>query len=371
MVRVLHITGALEIGGVETLLYNYYQKMDREQIKFDFVVFGNKKGAYEDNFKELGCNIYHIDPLNKFGLFKHLLQLKKIISKEEYQIIHVHRNLVSFIYLILGKLLKVPTRIGHCHGTINKNKMNTIRVFKNNIYSILNKKFATDYFACSKSAAEYMYGKESLRDVLIINNAIDLDKFKFNPIVRKSIKKEFGLEDSFVIGCVARFSEEKNHKFLIDIFCDFSKRYGETKLLLVGEGPLQEEIKEKVIENGLEEKVFFLGPRLDIANILHGIDLFILPSLNEGLGIALIEAQAVGIKCIASNNVPMEANVGSLVHYVSLEEGHKFWSDTIHNYIYKSEYNEIDPHHLIRGYGYDIDLEARKLEKFYLSSVCK
>jgi glycosyltransferase involved in cell wall biosynthesis len=368
MVYVLHITGALEAGGVETMLYNYYKYMNREKVKFDFVVFGAEEGPYEKKFKELGANVYHIAPLNKKNIIKHLSQLKDIIEfKRKYQVVHVHRNMISYIYLILARLLNIPVRIVHGHSV--DNVIGKTRIIKNFFYRKLNRFFATNYFACSLSVAKYMFGEKLINkgDVVLINNAIDLSEFKYNQITKEEIRNNYNLIDKYVIGNVARFSELKNHNFLIEVFYEVNKIDENCVLLLIGEGELEDSIKEKVNQLELDSKVLFLGARFDIPRLLHAIDLFVLPSKLEGLGIVLIEAQAVGIKCLVSDNVPKEVNITHNIEYLSLNMDSKYWADTIINIQNKRELHGFETEKLLANAGFDISLESRKLEDFYLS----
>lgn len=263
-------------------------------------------------------------------LAKYLKFLKQLFREKKYRIVHSNINTLSVFPLYAAKKAGVPVRIAHSHSTSNprewkKNLMkNALRPFS--------KVWATDYFACSELAGRYLFGNKAFDkgEVKIIRNAIDVEKFKFDPEARKKLRKEIGIaDDDFVIGHIGRFVEQKNHRFLIDVFAEVKKKEEKAKLVLVGQGPLREEIEQKVKDLGLEKDVCFLGQRSDTNKLYSVFDVFCLPSLYEGLPVVGVEAQANGVACIFSNNVSKETRIDPTS--IFLNNDIEPWKDKILN----------------------------------------
>lgn len=245
---------------------------------------------------------------------KYLKFLKQLFREKKYAIVHSNINTLSVFPLYAAKKAGVPVRIAHSHSTSNprewkKNLMkNALRPFS--------KVWATDYFACTKHAGTYQFGKKAVRQgkVKIITNAIDIEKFKFDPEARKKLRKEFGFKDSdYVIGNFGRLIPQKNQLFLIDAFAEFKKKNTNAKLLIVGEGELRDKLEEKIASYGLTEDVRIEGLRKDLNKCYSTLDLFAFPSIYEGLGMVAVEAQVNGLTVLSSIFVPEDANIGNLV----------------------------------------------------------
>lgn len=360
-IRVLQVVTHMNRGGLETMLMNYYRNIDRSKIQFDFLTHRpeNEKKDYDDEIRSLGGRIYHMPVLNPFspGYMKSLDKFFK--EHKEYKIVHSHLDCLSAYPLKAAKKNGVPVRIAHSHNTSQeKNLKYLIKDYAKKQIP----KYATHLFACGQEAGKWMFGKHKFQ---IMNNAIDAKKFIYNEEVRREKRKELDLEGKFVIGHVGRFNVQKNHEFLIDIFYQIQKKESNAVLLLVGNGELEEKIKDKVRRLGLEEKVIFYGISERIYEILQAVDVFVFPSLFEGLGIALVEAQAAGIECFASLGViPHEAKVTDHCHFVSLDESSEQWAEYIlKNKKYKKNNTYVD----IKNHGYDIEKNVKKLEEFYIN----
>ena len=276
---------------------------------------------------------------------------------------HSHINTLSVFPLRAAKKAGVPVRIAHSHSTTNKKEK------KKNMMKMLlrpfSKKYATNYFACTEHAGRWLFGNKEYDNgnVYILNNAIDLDKFKYNEKIRIKKRKELNIEnDTLVIGHIGRFVAQKNHTFLIDIFNELHKKKKNSILLLIGQGPLIDEIKQKVEMLGLSDSVKFLGQRDDVNELYNVMDLFLFPSLYEGLGMVLIEAQANGLSCIASTEVPRIVKISKDVSFLELRSSINIWRDEIIKMIGKK--NLVDINILIEK-GYDIKNESIKLIKKY------
>ncbi len=360
-IRVLQIIGDVVGGGVEQVILNYYRHIDRNEVQFDFILHNGALKSYVDNIESLGGKVYKIIPY-KSNPVKTVLEMYKIM-KGNYQIVHSNMNALSVFPLFAAYLAGVPVRILHNHST--DTKAEPLRTFVKHLLRPFARLFANQYWACSKLAGEWMYGKKAVVDgkVTIINNAIDLKQFAFDEAKRNKLRKELGLQDGFVIGHVGRFMKQKNHDFLVDIFAEVAKKQGNAKLLLIGDGPLREQIENKVKTLGLDEKVIFTGVRSDVADLYNAMDVFCFPSLYEGLGMVAVEAQANGLPVISSTEVPQEAKISYAIKFEALSNAKRFWTKDILDCVNQRNIGSVDAE--ISHSEFDIRVEAEKLEKRY------
>lgn len=360
MIRVLQIVTYMGRGGLETMLMNYYRHVDRNQIQFDFLVHRDFEADYDQEILAMGGRIYHISRLIPWS-GEYRKKLKRFFREHpEYQIVHVHQDCLSSVALQCAKECNVCVRIAHSHTTSqDKNLKYLIKQF----YMKQIPSYATDFFACSKSAGEWMFGGHSFR---ILFNAIDIEKFRYSTIVAERVRRELKFtKDDFVIGHVGRFNPPKNHSFLVDIFAECVKRNKNVKLLLVGDGDGKKNIQDKVKAMEIQDKVIFAGVRTDVNELLQAMDVFVFPSLYEGLGISVIEAQAAGLHCVISDAVPDDCIITqNLVEKVHLADPAYEWAEIImeRRKIQRNGYADM-----VKAAGYDITDAAKKLEKFYLS----
>lgn len=279
---VAHIMGKWNGGGVESVVMNYYKNIDRNRIQFHFLCDEDSTDIPYEEIEKLGGKVIVIPPYQK--LFKYQKELYRIFKENNYKIIHSHINALSVFPLRIAKKAGVPIRIAHSHSTSNKKE------WKKNILKMIlrpfSKLYANNYFACTEYAGKWLFGKKVVerKELNVINNAIDLKKFEFNENTREDLRKELGIkEDVLVIGHVGRFMKQKNHEFLIDVFEKAIKQDDNIYLILVGQGPLEDKIKEMAKEKGIEDKILFLGQRNDVNKLYQAMDIFVLPSLYEGL----------------------------------------------------------------------------------------
>lgn len=361
-IRIAHIIGKWVGGGVEAVVMNYYRHIDKTKIQFDFICDNDSINIPYKEIENLGGRIILIPPYQK--IFTYHKELKRILKEGNYKIVHSHINTLSVFSLFAAKCTGVPIRIAHSHSTTNKKEKK-----KNLMKQILkpfSKMFATNYFACTEHAARWLFGDKEYENgnVYLLNNAIDIEKFKFNENVRKQVRNELNIGDNILlIGHVGRFVDQKNHTFLIDVFSQVHKQNKNSVLLLVGQGPLQDEIKSKVNELGLENNVMFLGQRDDINRLYQAMDLFVFPSIYEGLGMVLIEAQCSGMSCVASTEVPRVAKVNSNVYFLDLSSDIKMWTEKVN---LAKEHKRITNIEKMKLANYDIVSETKKLENIYI-----
>lgn len=363
-IRVAQIIGKWLGGGVESVVMNYYRNIDRNKIQFDFICDNDSTNIPYAEIESLGGKVILISPYQK--VIKYHKELKRVLKDGNYKIVHSHINTLSVFSLFAAKCAGVPVRIAHSHSTTNKKEKS-----KNLMKQLLrqfSKVFATDYMCCSELAGRWLFGDKEYDkgNVYLLNNAIDLDKFKYDEVVRRKKRKELNIDDdTLVIGHVGRFVEQKNHRFLIDIFNEVHKQKENSILLLAGQGPLMGEMKEKVKISGIEDSVKFLGQRNDINELYQAFDVFCLPSLYEGLGMVAIEAQVSGLLCFVSTEIPEIAKVTERIVFINLENKIEIWTEIIFKYLKNVNRKNINFTDGIKKY--DIIKEATKLEKKYLN----
>lgn len=341
------------------MLMNYYRHMDREKIQFDFLEHRRDRAAYDDEIESLGGRIFRLPRLNPLSSdYFHALNAF-FAAHPEYRIVHSHLDCMSAYPLCAAKNAKVPVRIAHAHSTSqDRNWKLVFKLISKKLISL----YTTDLFACSADAGEWMFGT---KDVHILPNAIDIERYAFNLLIRNQTKKALGLDDAFVIGHVGRFSAVKNHSFLTDVFAQIKRQEPNSKLLLVGAGSEMQAVQQKVKTLGLGTDVIFTGVRNDVANLMQAMDVFVFPSLYEGLGIVLIEAQAAGLPCVVSDTIPREAYLTDLVTAEKLSSSVEKWAEKI---LKKRDFPRTDRRDEIAAHGFDITTEAVKLQEFYINA---
>ena len=361
-IRVAQIMGKWVGGGVEAVVMNYYRHIDRDKIQFDFICDDDSTRIPTEEIEKLGGKVILISPYQK--VFKYHKTLKKVLQEGQYKIVHSHINALSVFSLWAAKSAGVPVRIAHSHSTSNKKEWK--KTLLKNILRPFSKVFATDYFCCSELAGRWLFGNKTYDQgkVYLLNNAIDVDKFKYDEKIRKEKRKELNIKDNqLVIGHIGRFVQQKNHEFLIDIFNEIYKQEKNAILLLIGEGPLKEEIQNKVNELGLDKNVKFLGQRSDANELYQAMDVFVLPSLYEGLPVVGVEAQAAGLPCFFSSDMTKETKVLDATQFIDLTENYKKWASRILKQLIK--YKRKDTSSKIATYNFDIIKEAEKLSNYY------
>ena len=363
-IRVAHVIGNWLGGGVESVVMNYYRNIDRNKVQFDFLCSESSTDIPYEEIEKLGGRVFIVPNYTK--VVKYQKELKKIFKENNYKIVHSHISTMSVFPLRAAKKAGVPIRIAHSHSTTNKKEKK-----KNLLKQVLrpfSKLFATDYMCCSELAGRWLFGDKEYDkgNVYLLNNAIDLEKFKYNNDIRKKMRKSLNIsDDTLVIGHVGRFVEQKNHRFLIDIFNEVYKQNNNSLLLLAGQGPLIDEIKNKVKSLKLEKKVKFLGQRNDIDKLYQAFDVFLLPSLYEGLPVVGVEAQATGLLCELSNDMTKETKVLDTTRFISLDDTAEEWANKILDDVNK--HKRIDSSKEMTDKNFNIKEETKRLEECYFN----
>lgn len=357
-IRVLQIIGSMNLGGAENFLMNVYRKIDRTKVQFDFVV--HKQGVFDDEIKKLGGEIYYIKPLQKVGPIKYKKELKGIFDSKKYRIVHSQIDQVSGFILKVAYQCGIPVRIAHSHSSKNSNSF-VGKIYKSYLQKKINK-YSTKRYACSDKAGKWLYKRA---DFEVINNGIDINKFVFNANERKKMRKQYNIDDStLVIGHVGRFMDAKNHEYLIDIFNDYNKNVNaNSALLLIGSGELKEKIILKVNKLNLNKNVIFLEGLTDVYRYYNMMDIFVFPSIYEGLPLTLIEAQVNGLKCLISKNVTSQCQITNKCEFLDINQSSQIWA----NKITKSE-NRIINKNSKKILSFNSQNIANKLCEFYVKN---
>lgn len=369
-IRVLHVVGRMDRGGIETMIMNIYRNIDRDRVQFDFLSHFGREAAFNDEIRSLGGKIYEMPALRDetkiyfWRIFKYIKALKLFFKEhKEYNVIHCHMTNTASIYIPIAKKYGVKCCISHSHNTHSKKGLLGL------LTDILHKplyKHATDFFACSEAAKKWFYPEEMIKSgkIKVIANAVDAEKFRFNPEIRERMRKELNLKDDLTVVCVARFSPEKNQTFLIDVLNEMLKTRKDVVFVFAGDGPCEEEIKKKAKDLGVYEHTRFLGMRPDVPDILQASDVFALASLFEGLPVTGIEAQASGLHCVASDGITSEMNAINMVEYISLDKPVSYWAERM---FAAGEHKREDTFERLKASGYDIHTTVPWLQEFYLN----
>lgn len=364
MIRVLHSVSNMDRAGVETMLMNYYRHIDKNKVQFDFLCNKKKPGAYDDEIRALGGKIYHTPGLNPFKYGQYVKFMRSFAKKHpEYKIIHCHNAALAAYPLFAAKVAGIPERICHVHSaSITFDYKWPIKI----VCKRFLKPNLTKMWACGKAAGAFYYGKAAVDSgkVRVINNAIEIDRFVFNENVRNEMRQKHGLENSFVIGHAGRFMTQKNHAFLIKVFAELCKKESTAKLVLLGDGELQEDIKKQVVELQIEDRVLFMGNVSNVNEWYQAFDVFVLPSIWEGLPVVGIEAQAADLPCVFSADVTNEVGILKTTVFLSRKLPLEKWVKCILSY--KGKYERVNRAKEIAAAGYDIKCEAQKLQQKYL-----
>ena len=365
MIRVCQILHGIVGGGSEQVVLNYCSRM--QDIHFDLLYQYEPNSQILERFNEAGINCIRI-PDKVHHPLKHLWTMFQIFRKGHYDVVHSHLDWFMNSYVcFLAMLAGVKKRIAHHHQAYTVAHELSFRALTRNLLCIIMrfpcKLFATHWLACGEAAAINGWGRSAVKKgkVTILPNAIDPERFKFSESARHEIRAKYGIaEDDFVVGHVGRFYPQKNHEFLIDVFTELHRRKTNVKLFLLGDGPLQEHIKQKVESFGLASTVVFAGLQKDVAPFYSAMDVFAFPSLWEGLPLTLVEAQYTGLPCVVGENVTKETIITNKVHVVPLSSIKPMCEE-----LTSSNISDNREHLQINSRYFDIENRYKMLESIY------
>ena len=360
-IRILHITQRMEAAGVQTFLMNIYRKIDRERVQFDFLVHYTKRDFYDDEIESLGGKVYRLSVREDYNLVKYKSEIHQFFQlHSEYRIVHGHMETLSNVWEKEAFNAGIPFIITHAH-TADFSERNPFKLLIKQYFRHTFGRYSSYRFACSDAAGCFMFGSNNYT---IIPNAIDLDKFRYDSINRNKIRNDLGIHDKIVIGSVGRFHRQKNYEFLVRIAREMISLKDNTIFIIVGDGDLRETIDRQIIEYGLKEQIILLGNRNDVYSVYSAMDVFLMPSLVEGLPLVGVEAQATGLPCLFSDSITKELGITDRAFYMSLDETEKRWAERI------LELSSINTHRIeykdvVRNAGYDINCLVNRISSFY------
>ena len=366
--KILQVCVDLDGGGIDRYLYNYCSRI--KDIQFDFaIVENNKIGILEAPIRALGCNIYRV-PRQSAGPIQNYAALKKIMTENKYDAVHVHLGYKGALALLCAKNCGIKTRIVHAHIAYvpESPAQRTVR----RIMTFFTKRLATDLAACGNDAARWIWGKSVFEKgkVTVHNNAIETGEYAFSPNDRQLLRNSLGIHaGTFVVGHVGRICEQKNQLRLVEIFAQILKRNSNSKLLIVGFGgdEYEKSVRYRAKELNIQNNIEFLGVRSDVKQLLNVFDVFVFPSAYEVLPFTLIETQCNGLYAISSDSVTKDVKVSDCVEFLSLEKSDSDWADTALR-LGKNGHNAL-AYKDVAAAGYDIDTEAAKLRGYYFNSI--
>ena len=367
MTRILVFGMTENPGGIESVLLNYYLHIHRDQLQFDFLCNTLADIAYEDLLLEMGAHIFHVTP-RKANPVKFHREITDLFRKHAHEWSGIWVNVCSLAnidYLKAAKKYGIQRRIIHSHNSQNMDGM--LRGFLHRINRKKIQHYATDFWACSDEAANWFYPKELANQIIIVHNAIDMEKMRYNPEARAKIRQKYGWENKYIIGHIGRLHFQKNQDFLIDVFEKFHQTQLNSILIMIGQGEDEQKLKEKVRSKKLDNSVFFLGLQTHIADWLSCFDLLLFPSIFEGLSLSLLEAEANGLPILASINcAPLKSAENDHVCYLSLKDDIGIWSKSIEEMSALKHKPCREAQSCLIADGYDIVCEAEKLEEMFL-----
>lgn len=361
--KILQVFTILNRGGAETNLMNYYRQIDRNKFHFDFLVHREEEGDYEKEILEMGGEIFRLPPLHPSNIRQYKGAVRNFFAENSsYDIIHGQCSELGIFIYKEAKKIKTPVIIAHAHSS--KMTLDSKAIFRLK-WKLEMRKYINAYFTCGVAASRYLFGSKIAHKAFQINNAVYPKELVFNKEIRDWVREEIDAVGSFSIMHVGSFNKIKNHRFIIEVFAEIVKMKKESKLFLVGEGILKNEMMDFVSSLNLNNNVIFLGKRNDVPQLLQAMDLFLFPSLYEGLPLSLIEAQTSGILCIISDTISAESIlISENVKVFNLKNSTKIWAEKIIQH--SSSFIRTDVTHIIKEAGYDINDNVAKLEGKYI-----
>lgn len=364
--KVLQIIGNLNIGGAETVAMNLYRYINRDVYEFHYVVYDEIIGDYESEVYALGGMVFHV-PHPRKGRVRFMKNLNSIIStKGPYVAVHSHMMFSSGMMVYVASKNKVPIRITHSHTIQNKLNVNIKTLIYEKFMRVMINKNSTACLACSKRAGEYLFGDLKFKNEgQVIPNGVDVKKFSFDLECRREIRKKYMIENEKVIGTVGHLAKVKNQEFLVRIFAKLHDKEHNVRLLIVGEGEEHENLINLINSLGIKPYVIMTGNVDNVHEYLSAMDVFVFPSKYEGLGISIIEAQANGLPCLISENIPEEVFITDLIKSLPFEN-----IDEWIQYILKMHrVNAKQYTQIIESKGYSIEKNSDLFGELYSKGI--
>lgn len=362
MKKVLIICGKLCIGGAEKVAYSIGHFADREKYECHYLVFGDEIGEYEEQLLQDGAKIFHI-PVPGKNYMIYWKNLFRFMDEYKYDVVHCHTMFNSGIVLLAAKIKGIPHRIAHSHSICSSEKRSLIVKSYEKAMRFLIKKCATDYVACGKKAGEWLFGKELfLKSGTLLLNGIDTEQFCYSEENRDQIRKQYHIENQYLIGHVGHLTKVKNQMFLLDIMPEILKKLPTAILILIGEGEDRSLLEQQIKKRNLTSRVIMTGNVRNVFQYLSAMDAFVFPSLYEGMPLTMLEVQANGLPCVISEAVPEDVYLTDLVQTMSLAASKDQWVNAI---IKCNRENSSSYAKLLYEMGYDIEGVVKKIYSIY------
>ena len=367
MIKVLVInTVRFKLNGISAVIQNYYMAMDKKDIVMDFIAVDDPSPEYQKFFEENHLNCFVIYKKNPL---KYFLSLIKTARNGDYDVVHIHGNSANMALEMLACYMAgIKVRIGHSHNTA------TLHPFTHKILFLVFNWLCTTRIACGQEAGKWLYGSRQFTE---LKNGIDLNRYRFSQNIREEYRKKLKVENKIVIGHIGNFIEQKNHEFLISWFAELLKENQKYVLLLISDGYLMDKIRKKVDQLNISSNVIFLGKTMKVEKYLQAMDLFVLPSLYEGLPLVLVEAQAAGLPCIVSDTISKQVDVTDSIEFVSIKKT-SAWTEAVQKCCDKNQTDNSSRENRSENWqqkisekGYDITTNANSLREHYIKAVNK
>lgn len=359
-----------ESGGIESFLNNVLNRLDLREVEVDIVTADLRQSVFTAGLEQKGIHFYQLSGSQQ-KLRQNWRMFRQLLEQRHYDVIHF--NLfqgLSLYYARLAQKAGIPVRIAHSHNTaLRPSRTRPLKLLLHRAGKLLFLRSATDLWACSTPAAEFLFSRKIAREgqFRFIPNGIETERFRFDPAQRDAVRRALGLEKEFVIGNVGRLCAQKNQEFLLDIFAEVVKQKPDSRLLLVGTGELEPALKARAKALQVADKVIFYGVSDRVETLLWAMDVFAFPSRFEGLGIVAVEAQAGGLPVLCSEHVPQEARITALFHALPLNAGAQAWAEAL--VCSDAAEKPRDTWQQVRAAGFDVEDVARKIERYYLRST--
>jgi len=362
-VRVLEIIGKRPVGGVGTVMLNYQNYINAEKVQMDYLIFGEESEPFDEKVKALGSKVFVYPALSGSQMGRTKAYLEEFFSAHasEYDVVHLHAPTIAFLAFPIIAKHGIKHRIVHSHATLYAE--NKIKAIRNKILWSLAKGKITERIGCSKAAGDFLFGKD---EFIVLKNAIAYEDYLYNETVRSQLREQEDAKDKLVVGNVGRFSLQKNQTFLIEIFAKIKELHPNSVLWLLGDGELRGQIEEKIKDMGLSDSVKLFGMVSNPKDYYQAMDVMVMPSLFEGLPMVGVEAQASGLPCVFADTITREVDVVGCP-YISLGAPLEEWAKAVIKVAklgkrrsYPKELDEL---------GFNIKLEAKRLEELYLSML--
>lgn len=365
MIRVLHVMGCADAGGISAVVLNYYRFIDRTKIHFDIALTVPEAGQNAHALQELGAQI-HFLPLKSHGLRTFQNALADLLQKGKYDALHVHESETCYVALAVAKKLGIRCRVAHAHITSPwEGIKGELRRLSG---CLLNYHYASRVIGCGQLAGERIFGKCNMKreKAMVLPNAVDTQKFAYDEEIRRMVREELAVEDKFIVGMVGRLADQKNYPFALEIMAKLRRVMPDAILVVAGNGPDEELIQEKIRQLNLDDSVMMLGRRSDVAQLYQGFDLFLMPSLYEGFPVAAVEALSSGLPALLSDKITGELGTFSAVEYLSLNDVN-IWVSAIAKQ--RKCFDRFTQQQEVLEYGFDIRDTVQMLETVYTEDV--